>query len=201
MGDEISGPTGPPSRRARTAVLVLIAGAVAVAGVVSLRRGVQPPEPRPPASPAVAQTPRLPGQLEPAPTESLPPVPAFLVAEVCRPPRTDGRTRLDVAFTLVNTTARPVTLVRIVPALPLPGLRALGTEYRSGSCAAPGPPLPTGDVRAHGSLLVVLRLGLPASCPAALPVEADLTERRDGRTVTAGIHLLSDLGDIRFTTC
>jgi hypothetical protein len=201
VGDEISGPTGPPPRRARTVLLVLVAAAVVAAGVVSLRRGVQPPELQPPASPPAAQMPRLPGQTEPAPTESSPPVPAFLVGETCRPPRTDGRTRLDVSFILVNTTARPVTLVRITPVFPLSGLSGLGTEYRSGSCAAPGPLLHTGDVQAHGSLLVVLRLRLPATCPAPLPVEADLTERRDGRTITAGIHLLSDLGGIRFTTC
>ena len=84
---------------------------------------------------------------------------------------------------------------------PLSGLRALSTEYRAGSCADPGPPLHTGDVRGGGTLLVVLRLGLPPTCPAPYPVEADLTERRDGRTVTAGVHLLSDLGGIRFTTC
>jgi hypothetical protein len=199
VGDEISGPAGPPPRRARTALLVLVAAAVVVAGVVSLRRGVQPPELQPPAGPAVAQMPPLPGQ--PGPSESFPPVPALLVAETCRPPHTDGRTRLDVSFTLVNTAARPVTLVRITPVFRLSGLRELSTEYRSGTCAAPGPPLHTGDVRAHGSMLVVLRLRLPSTCPAPFPVEADLTERRDGRTITAGIHLLNDLGDIHFTTC
>jgi hypothetical protein len=50
-------------------------------------------------------------------------------------------------------------------------------------------------------MLVALRLGLPPTCPAPYPVEADLTERRDGRTVTAGVHLLNDLGGIHFTTC
>jgi hypothetical protein len=182
-------------------LLVVIAAAVVVAGVVSLRRGVEPVRPRPPASPPAAQMPAPPGQVVPAPTESLPPVPALTVMEVCQPLRTDGRSRLDVSFTLVNTVARPVTLVRITPVFPLGGVRGLSTEYRGGTCAAPGSPLRTGDVRAGGSLLVVLRLALPPTCPAAYPVEADLTERRNGRTVTAGIHLLSDLGGIRFTTC
>ena len=201
MGDEIGSDTAPTSRRTRALLAGLVAAAVVVAGVVALRRGVDPVEVRPPASPPAVQMPSLPGQLEPAPTESLPAVPALLVSEVCQPLRTDGRTTLDVSFTLVNTLARPVTLVRITPVFPLPGLRALSTEYRAGSCAAPGAPLHTGDVRGGGTLLVVLRLGLPPTCPAPYPVEADLTERRDGRTVTAGVHLLSDLGGVRFTTC
>jgi hypothetical protein len=120
---------------------------------------------------------------------------------VCEPVRTDGHSRLDVSFTVVNTTPRPVTLVRITPLFPLSGLRALGTDYRTGSCAAPGPVAHSRDLRSGGSLLVRLRLALPPTCPAPYPIEADLTERRDGRTVTAGVHLLSDLGGIHFTTC
>jgi hypothetical protein len=201
MGDEIGSDAQPTSRRTHVLAAWLVAAAVVVAGVVALRRGVDPVEVAPPASPPAAQMPRLPGQVGPAPTESLPPVPALLVTEVCQPLRTDGSSRLDIAFTLVNTIARPVTLLRIKPVFPLPGLRALGTQYRSGSCTAPGPVRPTGDVRAGGSLLVVLRLGLPPSCPAPYPVEADLTERRDGRTITAGVHLLNDLGGVHFTTC
>ena len=180
---------------------MLVAAAVVIAGVVSLRRGVDPVRSQPPTSPPAAQMPPPPGQVVPLPTGSLPPVPALLVGEVCRPVRTDGRSRLDVTFTLVNTATRPVTLIRVKPALPLGGLRALNTEYRAGTCAAPGGARNAGDVRPAGSLLVVLRLALPPECPAPYPVEADLTERSNGRTVTSGIHLLSDLGGIRFTTC
>lgn len=201
MGDEIGSDARPPSRRTRALVAWLVAAAVVVAGVVALRRGVDPVEVRPPASPPAVQMPSLPGQLGPAPTESQPPVLALLVSQVCEPLRTDGRTTLDVSFTLTNTLGRPVTLIRIAPVFPLSGLRGLSTEYRAGSCADPGPPLHTGDVRGGGTLLVVLQLGLPPTCPVPYPVEADLTERRDGRTVTAGVHLLSDLGGIRFTTC
>ncbi len=199
MSDQVSGGQGP--RRARTTLLVLVAAAVVVAGVVSLRRGVDPVRVRPPASPPAAQMPGLPGQLGPAPTEPLPAVPALAVSEICHPLRTDGRSRLDVSFTLVNTLARPVRLIRITPVFPLPGVRALSTEYRGGRCSVPGAPLRAGDVRAGGTLLVLLRLALPPTCPAPYPVEADLTERRDGRTVTAGLHLLSDLGGLHFSTC
>ena len=111
MGDEIGSDTAPTSRRTRALLVGLVAVAVVVAGVVTLRRGIDPVEVRPPASPPAVQLPSLPGQLEPAPTESLPAVPALLVSEVCQPLRTDGRSRLDVSFTLVNTLARPVTLV------------------------------------------------------------------------------------------
>jgi hypothetical protein len=201
MGDEVGSDAPPTSRRTRALVAWLVAAAVVVAGVVALRRGVDPVEVQPPASPPAVQMPSLPGQLGPAPTESQPPVLALLVSEVCQPVRTDGRTTLDVSFTLTNTLGRPVTLIRVAPVFPLSGLRGLSTEYRAGSCAHPGPPLHSGDVHGGGTLLVVLRLGLPPTCPAPYPIEADLTERRDGRTVTAGVHLLSDLGGIRFTTC
>jgi hypothetical protein len=201
VSDEVSGGPGSGSRRLRTALLVLVAGAVVVAAVVSLRRGVEPVRARPPASPPAEQMPAPPGQLAPAPTEPLPAVPALTVGEVCEPLRTDGRSRLDVSFTLVNTVPGPVTLIRVTPVFPLSGLRELSTEYRGGTCAAPGAPLRTGDVRAGGTLLVVLRLALPPTCPAPYPVEADLTERRDGHTATAGIHLLNDLGNLHFTTC
>jgi len=201
MGDEIGNDPAPTSRRTRALLAGLVAAAVVVAGVIALRRGVDPVAVQPPASPPAAQMPSLPGQLEPAPTGSLPAVPALLVSEVCQPLRTDGHSRLDVTFTLFNTLPRPVTLLRIRPVFPLPGLRALATDYRAGSCAAPGPALHSGDVRGAGTLLVVLRLALPPACPAPYPVEADLTERRDGRTVTAGVHLLSDLSGVHFTTC
>jgi hypothetical protein len=170
MGDEIGSGAAPPPRRARALLVGLVVAAVVVAGVVALRRGVDPVEVQPPASPPAAQMPRPPGQL--APTEELPPVPALTVAQVCRPLRTDGRTTLDVRFTLVNTLAQPVTLVRITPVFPLRGLRALRTEIRSGTCAASGPPLPTGAIGGHAAALVSFRLGLPPTCPTPLPVEA-----------------------------
>jgi hypothetical protein len=201
MGDEIGSDAPATSPRTRVVVAWLVAAAVLVAGLVALRRGVDPVGVRPPASPPAAQMPSLPGQLGPSVAESLPPVPALLVSEVCRPLRTDGRSRLDVSFTVVNTIQRPVTLVRITPVFPLAGLRELSTDYRAGSCATPGPPVHDRDVRSGGSLLVELQLALPPTCPAPYPVEADLTERRDGRTVTAGVHLLNDLGGIHFTTC
>jgi hypothetical protein len=201
MGDEIGSDAPPSSRRTRVLVAWLVAAAVVVAGVVALRRGVDPVEVPPPASPPAAQMPRLPGQLGPSPTESLPPVPALLVSEVCQPLRTDGSRRLDVRFTLVNTSPRPVTLLRITPVFPLPGPRELSIGYRAGSCAAPGAPVRADNVRSGGTLLVVLQVGLPPTCPKAYPIEADLTERRDGRTTTAGVHLLSDLGGVHFTTC
>ena len=155
MGDEIGNDAPPTSRRTRVLLAWLVAAAVVVAGVVALRRGVDPVEAPPPSSPPAAQMPPLPGQLGPAPTESLPPVPALLVSDVCQPLRTDGRSTLDVSFTVVNTVPQAVTLVRITPVFPLPGLRGLGTEYRSGTCQAPGPPC-SGDVPPRGTMLVVL---------------------------------------------
>jgi hypothetical protein len=203
MGDEISGGAGPAPRRTRTALLVLVAVAVVVAGVVSLRRGVQEPLARPPASPPVVQMPPLPGQVEPAaPTGPLPPVLELSLGQVCQPVRTDGRTTLDVSFTLVNTVDRPVTLVRVTPSFPLPGLRARSTEIHSGSCTTTGRTLTGGAVPGRGTVLVILRLGLLGECPTPLPVEATVTERRvGGRVVTGNVRLLNDLGTLYFTSC
>jgi hypothetical protein len=197
VGDEIGGPGGPPPRHARVALLVLVVAAVVVAGVVSLRRGVEPVQVEPPAGPPAVQMPPPPGQLAP-PTGALP---ALSVGELCRPVRTDGRTRLGVSFTLVNTLDNPVTLVRVEPVFPLRGLRALSTEIRSGSCAAPGPPVRTGEIRGHGTVLAVFLLGLPPTCPAPLPVQARVAERRGTSPVVATVPLLNDLGTLHFTTC
>ena len=200
MRDEIGNGARPISRRTRVLVASLVAAAVGVAGVVALRRGVDPVAVRPPASPPVAQMPPLPGQLVPAPTGPLPPVPALAVGTVC-PPRTDGRTRLDVSFTVVNTLNAPVTLVRAEPRFPLSGLRSLSTQVRTGSCARPGPPVHTDTVSAAGTVLVVFLLGLPPTCPAALPVGATLYELRGTHGTRAAVPLFNDLGGIHFTTC
>src|SRR3569623_121101 len=104
MGDEIVNEPAPTSRRTRALVAGLVAAAVVVAGVVALRRGIDPVAVQPPASPPAAQMPSLPGQLEPGqpaptPTGPLPAVPALLLDEVCQPLHTDGHSRLDVTFT------------------------------------------------------------------------------------------------------
>ena len=200
MGDEVGGDAPPTSRRPRALVTWLVVAAVIVAGVVALRRGVDPVEVRPPASPPAAQMPSLPGQLGPSPTGPLPPVPALSVGTVC-PARTDGRTRLDVSFTVVNTLNAPVTLVRAEPRFPLAGLRSISTQVRTGSCARPGPPVHTDTVPGRGTVLVVFQLGLPATCPAPLPVGATLYERRGAHSASAPVPLFNDLGGIRFTTC
>jgi hypothetical protein len=200
MGDEIGSDAPPTSRRTRVLAAWLVAAAVVVAGIVALRRGVDPVEGRPPASPPAAQMPSLPGQLSPSPTGPLPPVPALAVGTVC-PARTDGRTRLDVSFTVVNTQNAPVTLVRAEPRFPLAGLRSISTQVRTGSCARPGPPVHTDTVAAAGTVLVVFLLGLPATCPAPLPVGATLYELRGTHSAIAAVPLFNDLGGIHFTTC
>jgi len=200
MGDEIGNDPAPTSRRTRALLAGLVAAAVVVAGVIALRRGVDPVAVQPPASPPAAQMPSLPGQLVPSPTGPLPPVPALSVGTVC-PARTDGRTRLDVSFTVVNTLDEPVTLVRAEPRFPLPGLRSISTEVRSGRCAGPGPPVHTDTVPGGGTVLVVFRLGLPPTCPAPLPVGAMLFERRGTHSISAAVPLFNDLGGIRFATC
>jgi hypothetical protein len=200
VGDEIGNDAPPTSRRTRVLLAWLVAAAVVVAGVVALRRGVDPVEAPPPSSPPAAQMPSLPGQLGPLPTGPLPPVPALAVGTVC-PARTDGRTRLDVSFTVVNTAARPVSLVRVEPSFPLGGLRLITTQVRSGTCARPGPKVHVDTVSPAGAVLVVFLLRLPPTCPTPLPIGATLHELRGTHAATAAVPLFNDLGGIHFTTC
>ena len=200
MGDEIGNDAPPTSRRTRVLLAWLVVAAVVVAGVVALRRGVDPVEAPRPASPPAAQMPRLPGQLGPPHTGPLPPVPALSVGTVC-PARTDGRTRLDVSFTVVNTLPESVSLVRAEPRFPLGGLSAISTQVRSGSCARPGPPVHTDTVPGRGTVLVVFLLRLPPTCPTPLPIGATLHELRGTHAGTVAVPLFNDLGGIHFTTC
>ena len=182
---------------------MLVAAAVVVAGVVSLRRGVAGAAAAAAGEPAGRADAAAAGSVEPlAPTGPLPPVLELSLGQVCQPVRTDGRTTLDVSFTLVNTVDRPVTLVRVTPSFPLPGLRARSTEIHSGSCTTTGRTLTGGAVPGRGTVLVILRLGLLGDCPTPLPVEATVTERRvGGRVVTGNVRLLNDLGTLYFTSC
>ena len=192
MADEISG--GPPvPRPARTVLFVLVAVAVAVAGLVGLRRD----EPaRPGAAPT---TPAF--SYEPVPTGPPPAVGALGLRGLCAV-RSDYRTTLEVEFALENSTAAPVTLVAVTPRLPLGGLRVRSTSVRSGTCRDTGAAVRgSGAVPGRGIVVVTFRLGLPATCPQALPVLATVRDRAAGRDVTAEVTLLADLGGIRFETC
>jgi len=57
MGDEIGNDPAPTSHRTRALLAGLVAAAVVVAGVIALRRGVDPVAVQPPASPPAAQMP------------------------------------------------------------------------------------------------------------------------------------------------
>jgi hypothetical protein len=184
VADEISGGGPVPTRHpARTALVVLVAAVAVVAGIASLRRGIDEP---------VAS----------APTPSVrfsAPVPQLDLGAVCSPVRTDGHSTLTVAFTVRNVSADPVGVVKIVPLL-FPGLRWLETQVQDGSCRAPGADL--GRVPAHGTALATMHLELPQTCPAPIPIEVTVTEQHaDGQLVDGRLHLLDDLGALHFTTC
>jgi hypothetical protein len=185
---------------------VLVAAAVVVAGVVSLRRGVDPPELRPPASPPVAQLPRPPGQ----PLTPLPPTPVLAFGDVCRPIRPAGPSALDVSFSLRNNSDAPVALTEVAPRLPLAGLRERGYTVRSGGCDQRGRPLadnrtaPARPVEVPPTAFVVatLHFALPDECPKPYPVLAVVTERT-GRAdpISTEYPLLADLGEVSFPNC
>jgi hypothetical protein len=194
VADEISGGS-PAPRPARTVLFVLVLAALVIAGVVSLRRG----RPEPAAAPTPTPIPPA-FSYDPGPPVVPPPVGALALRGLCAV-RSDYRTTLEVEFALENTTAVPATLVSVTPLLPLAGLRVRGTALRGGTCRDRGPARTAGAVPGRGIVVVTFRLGLPPTCPQALPVQATVRDRSARGDLTSQVTLLSDLGGIRFETC
>jgi hypothetical protein len=196
VADEISG--GPPAPgRGRTALITVVVAAVAVAGVLALRRGT---DPAPVAGPTAAVIP-------PPPLETLTASPGrppgLALTEVCQPYGTDGRSSLTVSFTLVNTTSVPIMLVALTPVLPLHGITPRGVEMRTGGCSGTGPRFAAGGrVDVGGTIRATFRFALPAECPAANPVLAGVRERTDPGPVRDWTYtVFNDLGRVPLTTC
>lgn len=192
MADEISG--GPPARsRSRTGLIVLVVAVLAVVGVLALRRGR--PEP-PVATPTPAPLPVAEDEVTPGPPTGL------VVSEVCKPVATDRRTTLTVSFTLVNTTGRPIELLSVTPVVPLHTITSRGVEVRTGGCSGTGPRFAGGRIDVGGTVRATFRFGLPAECPAANTVLADVRQRIDRGPVRSEVQtVLNDLGGLELATC
>jgi hypothetical protein len=198
MADEISG-AAPPGRRGRTVLFVLVAAAVAVGGVVALRRGVDRAVLTPAPTSIAAQLPAPPGV----------PTPGLSLGDVCRPVRPTGPSGLDVSFSLRNNSSAAVTLTNVEPKLPLAGLKERGYSVRDGNCEQTGRPLADNrtaaaepvQVQPATFVVATLHFALPPTCPQPYPVQTVITERHGVVSVSTDYPLLPDLSGVPFATC
>lgn len=189
-----------PKRERRPWGWALVAAVVAlgVVLVVTLQRGGSRRTP-------VAPTPAPSGGVRSAPESTPAPrarsvLTAVDVGSVC-PAVTDGRTALDVAFTLVNVSDVPVDVLEVDPLLPLQGLQTLSTSVRGGICGRPDPTPAVGPLQPGEALLVIFRFGLPSACPQPLPVQARVRVRAASQVLTGELAVYADLGAVDFDAC
>jgi hypothetical protein len=191
-GDELQQGSERPSRvmpRWVTAALVALVvggGAFAVLRDAGHSQGDAAPPPTPTLSP----------------TRVLPSVdPLTLVTStegVCT--ETDHRHKLTLTFGLVNLGSVPVVVRKVTP---LAGLRLLHQSIGIAACGEVQSAEGRRVLTAGRSLAVLFTFALPQACPTPFPVRAEVTvSSLDGsRQVTRQIHVLSDLGGIKFDQC
>ncbi|MDX6211317.1 MAG: hypothetical protein QOF82_404 [Frankiales bacterium] len=122
--------------------------------------------------------------------------------DIC-PIVTDHRASIAITFILENITPVHLTIAKVMPVLPLKGLRPTGVELHYGLCndRVGSPGLPQPQLGAGGTVLVTLNFALPDSCPAPYPVLLRVIMTIDGQRRVEDLPLLSDLGGVRFDSC
>jgi hypothetical protein len=122
--------------------------------------------------------------------------------DIC-PIVTDHRQTIAITFVLENVTPVHLTIAKVMPVLPLKGLRPTGVVLEYGLCneRVPNPGLPEPQLGAGGTVLVTLNFALPDSCPAPYPVLLRVTMTIDGQRRVEDLPLLTDLAGVRFDTC
>lgn len=197
--EEIGYEPRPPGRRGLGGVVVVLVVVGAVAWVLLKSNGGSVADPDVSSSPTVSASPSFSEAQRPGIADA-----QLQLGEVCAPTPVGARS-FDVRFTLVNTSPAGVILLRVVPSLPLGGLTLLDTTVSDAACLGPpGSPLVQPTVPAGGSVLVVFRFRLPKDCPAALPVQADVTSRvfnvsQSGHRQVIPVY--PDLSAFGFTSC
>jgi len=134
------------------------------------------------------------------PSPHLDPDQALAIQSTC-PPLTDGRTRLTVSFTLRNVGTQNVTLVDVVPRLPIGGLLVKGPVTAGGSCGLPGVLAPGGLLVPGQTQVISMVFRLPKGCPQPSPVPVQVTLRAEQMVGTTTVTVLGDLGSVNFDTC
>lgn len=122
------------------------------------------------------------------------------VGEVCGV-STDGRDRLHVSFTLVNASDVSLRVLKVEPAFPMGGLRALSSSFRGTACDGPSQVASDRELVQGRTLPVVLRLALPVTCAAPLPVQAVVTTESHGLRAHQRVAVLRDLGGVELDAC
>jgi hypothetical protein len=141
----------------------------------------------------------------PIPGPSVQPVPddpsqVLTIGLVC-PATTDGRKSLSVSFVLVNVGGTDVTLLSVVPLLPMNGMQPVGKTTTGGTCAQPGTEVGGGLLAPGEQRLFTMRFLLSTDCPQALPVQASVRLRVNQMVGTTTVPVFSDLGSVHFDMC
>ena len=184
--DELTSGEDRPRRRGfprGAAAPLLVLGTIALV-LVALGAGHRDDSPRP----------------APTPSETVAAATSLEVSGVCTL-LTDGGDTLVVTFRLTNRSSATVVLDAVEPSFPLHGLVAEEIAYSIGDCLRSAPAAAPTRIGPQDGVRVTFRLGLPAECPAPLPIQAVLHVHIGETTDTATVAVLPDLGSVTFTQC
>lgn len=108
---------------------------------------------------------------------------------------------LQLGMQVENQSGQPVTLGKIVPVLPLGGLRAVSSQL--GSCGLlPGHARGPSRSLAPGSTgWLTVTFAVLIRCPQPIPVQFKVSYAQHGRSVTASFSGFPDLGQVRYGDC
>lgn len=111
-----------------------------------------------------------------------------------------GRT-LQLGIEIINQSGSAVAVGRVRPVLPLGGLRPVASQW--GPCGSlPGPvPEQPASLPAGATAWVAITFDVLVRCPAALPVQFNVSYRQSGKTAAAQLDSFPDLGPVPYSGC
>ncbi len=110
---------------------------------------------------------------------------------------------LQLGVEVVNQSDRTATLRQIEPVLPLGGLRAVASRWRTcGALPELGPGLGQATALGPGATgWLTVTFDVMVSCPGPLPVRFKISYAQAGRLVTAELPGFPDLGQVKYNNC
>jgi hypothetical protein len=110
---------------------------------------------------------------------------------------------LQLGVEVVNQSGRTATLRQIEPVLPLGGLKAVASRWRTcGALPELGPGLGQATALGPGAAgWLTVTFDVMVSCPGPLPVQFKISYAQAGRLVTAELPGFPDLGQVQYNNC
>ncbi len=110
---------------------------------------------------------------------------------------------LQLGVEVVNQSDRTAALRRIEPVLPLGGLRAVASRWRTcGALPELGPgPGPAAALGPGATGWLTVTFAVMAGCPGPLPVQFKISYAQAGSLVTAELPGFPDLGQVQYNNC